>query len=619
MSKRHLSGWTVGVCACAMLAAVPLAAGADKTTTDSGKVVAVFNLHGPLTEAPPSIEFNFDLEPKLTLHSLLERLKKAKKDDQLKAVVLTFDKPELGLGQMQEIRQAISDLRAADKDVYCYLEDASESIYALATAASKVVLAPVGEIRLLGIDVEQAYFKNLLDKIGVEADIEHIGDYKSAGEPFTRTGPSEPAKEQIESLVKDIFNQLMEMIADGRQMKPEEVRALVDRGPFLAKDALAAKLIDEVAYAEVFTESLKNKYGDDVALKHDYGAKKGPEIDFSNIFALFKSLGEMMSKARESEKPAVAVVYVDGMIVPGKKEDGLFGDSGQAASTTLRRVLAKARDDDNVKAVVLRVDSPGGSALASDIIWHATEQLRAEKPLIVSMGNVAGSGGYYVSCAAKTIFADPGTLTGSIGVVGGKLVTKGLWDWIGITFHETKIGENADLYNTSRKFDDRQRALVHRYMEDVYGEFKDRVKKGRGDRLKKDLESIAGGRVYTGRQAKDLGLVDKLGGLQDAIKFAAAEANISDYEIRQMPEPKNFMDLFMEGLTGEKKDEDTDNVQIATGKSWTLKSPAIRELLPLLQAADPQRFRVVLRSLMRIELLGSERALMVIPSELTIR
>jgi protease IV len=581
--------------------------------------VAIFRLHGALEEAPPPVDFNFNLEPRRSLRGLLERFARAKKDANLKALVLVFDEPQIGMGQLQELRDAIQDLRSADKDVYCYLEEARLGAYALATSATKIVLAPGGDLMIMGINVESPYFKGLLDKVHVEADIEHVGPYKSAGEPFTRTGPSPEAKEMMNWLIQDIYDQLVEQIAKGRQLSVDEVKGLIDKGQFHGEDAKKAKLVDEVAYAEDFTASLKKRYGDNVAFNHDYGAKKAPELDFSNVFSLFKSFSDLMNKARGTEKPAIAIAYVDGMIVTGKSEEGLFA-SQSAASTTIRRALGKARDDDSIKAVVLRVDSPGGSALASDIIWHATQELKAKKPLIVSMGNVAGSGGYYVSCGAATIFADPGTLTGSIGVLGGKLVTRGLWDWAGITFDQTKFGKNADLYSSDHKFDEQQREQVKKYMLQVYGEFTDRVKQGRGDKLKKDMDQLAGGRVYTGRQALQLGLVDKLGGLQEAVKFAAAEAGVTEYEIREIPESKSFGDLLVEALTGEKKDKDSPQIHLSMpGLGWTTQAPAIHELLGMLSKADPERCRTVVRSLMRIEMLGQERVMLVTPTEISVR
>lgn len=584
--------------------------------------VPVFRLHGPLLESPPAMDFGFDGELRQTLHGLSEKLRKASKDDAVKAVVLQFDEPQLGWGQMQELRQVIADVRASGKDVYCYLEDASAGTYLLATAASRIALAPIGGIDLVGLHVEGIYFKSLMDKIGVSADIIHIGAFKSAGEPFTRTGPSEEAAKMTDWLVEDLYRQMIDTVAEARSLSTDDVRKLIDGGPYTATEALKAKLVDEVTYVESFSSTLKQRFGNDLVFDTNYGARKGPEVDFSSPFAIFKLFGEAMKQAKGEVKPAIAVVYVDGMIVTGKTEESLFGDSGTVGSTTIRRVLNQARDDDSIKAVVLRVDSPGGSALASDIMWHAAQEVADRKPLVVSMGNVAASGGYYVSAGAEAIFAEPGTITGSIGVVGGKLVTTGLWDWLGVTFHETKRGKNASLFSSLRPFDEQERARVRGQMEEIYGEFKDRVSRGRGKQLKakgKTLEELAGGRVYTGKQALEIGLVDHLGGLQEAVKFAARQAKAGDYEVRLLPKPENFIDLLVRSLTGE-TDEDGGRLRLSGQPAgWSTDQAGLREALSALGSLDPARARAVWRSLLRIELLGRERVLLTLPQELLIR
>lgn len=595
---------------------------AQLATTDQ---IIVFRLDGPIPEAPPEFQL-FQLEPRKTLHELIDRFRRARKDDSVKAVVLTIDQPQIGWAQLQELRRAIADLRSADKEVYAYVETANAVTYQLAAAASKLVMPPTGELRIIGLYTEHPYFKGLLEKIGVEADIEHIGSYKTAGEPFTRTGPSKEAEEMNQWLLNDLFDQMVRTIADSRQLTPERVRELIDQGPFTAKEALEAKLIDETGYVEDFVRSLQKRYGQDIKMVYNYGAKKAPDIDLSSPFAIFKLFGEAMQKSRRDEKASIGIVYVDGIIVPGKTEPGLFGDAGMVGSTTIRRVLNKARDDESIKAVVLRINSPGGSAMASDIIWHAGKELAGKKPLVVSMGNVAASGGYYISMGANTLFADPGTLTGSIGVVGGKIVTKGLWNWTGINWHEYKIGKNAALMSTNRQWDERERELIRKYMQTVYNEFVDRVKQARGERIKKDIEELAGGRVYTGKQALALGLVDKLGGLQDAIRFAASSANVSDYEIKLLPEPKNILDLMLKSLMGESPDDEHINLRAVAGGhqpgqrfGWTLQSPAIRELLPAINAMDSLKAETILRSLLRIELLAREAALLVLPTEINVR
>ncbi|HSW45936.1 MAG TPA: signal peptide peptidase SppA [Phycisphaerae bacterium] len=608
----------------------PVAKSATKPAKASPPKVAVFQLSDIILEKPPEISFGFDLSGHGRLYDLVRRLKQAAGDDSLKAVVLTFDEPIMGWGQLQELRAALLALRAARKDVHCYVEDVGGGLYQLASAATRIVIAPAGGVDLTGLHAEMIYLKGLMDKIRLEADIEHMGAYKSAGEMFTQTGPSDEALENMEWLIQDLFDQMAETIAEGRQMTPDRVRELIDDGPYNARQALKAQLVDEILDADALVDTLNDKYGEGMELVRDYGRERGPEVDLSSPFAFFKLIGESISKKKAKAKESVAVAYVDGMIVTGQTEPGFFGDSGEVGSTTVRRMFARLRDDDDIKAVVVRVDSPGGSATASDVMWQSVRDLADAKPTVVSMGNVAASGGYYLSVGAPTIFADPGTITGSIGVVGGKLVTKGLWDWIGVSFHEIGRGRNADLYASNRRFDDRQREIIRGQLKHVYGLFADRVETGRKDRLKKDFDELAGGRVFTGRQAKELGLVDRLGGLADAVVFAAQQAEVKDYEVREFPQPENFFDLFMKEMTGrEGSDEEGGGISLRSGgtagrlrsgpAAWLFSQPAVSQFVEALQKADPARARSAVRALLRLELLRRHQTLFVMPEEILIR
>ncbi len=597
--------------------AMPAWAAKNEETRETKKI-AEFRLSGPITELPPPelALFGLDEQKPQSLKDILQRMKKARLDSDVVAVVLTLDNPGMGWGQMQELREAILRLRAADKDVYCHIESAESGEYLLAAAATRLSIVPTGEIGLVGLYSESPYIKPLLDKIRVEADMEHIGEYKGAAEPLMRDGPSDEAREQMNWLLDDIYAQMIDGVARGRSLPADQVRKLIDEGPYTAACALEAKLVDAVEYRDEFMKHVEKKYGKTAKLVRNYGGPKGPDLDFSNPFAIFKLLGEMMQQVKEGDKPAVAVVYIDGMIVSGRSEDSLFGSS-TVGSTTIRAVLDKARKDENVKAIVLRVNSPGGSALASEIMWHAAKLCAKEKPLVVSMGNVAASGGYYVSVAAGTIFADPGTITGSIGIVGGKIVTKGLWDWAGINFYEYKRGQNADLFNSNRKWDDRERAIVRRHMEEVYDVFTAHVKEGRGQNLKDDIEKLARGRVYTGRQAKEKGLIDRLGGLDDAVKFAAEQASITDYDVRVLPRPKNFIELLMKGLGVDEDEEGAFGVR-ATARQWPITGPAMQMLAPAIQQISPARARMITRFLLRLDMLRRERAITVLPTEMLI-
>jgi protease-4 len=268
--------------------------------------------------------------------------------------------------------------------------------------------------------------------------------------------------------------------------------------------------------------------------------------------------------------------------------------------------LDKAAADDSIKAVVLRVNSPGGSATASEIILDATRRLKARKPFVVSMGDIAGSGGYYVACAADTIFADATTLTGSIGVLAGKLATTEMWRKVGITFKEYKRGQNAGLLSSDEVFTESERARMRLFMHDIYGVFKKHVTDIRGDRLKKPIDDLAGGRVYTGRQALELGLVDRLGTMSDAVVFVADLAKVGDYDVRVLPEPKNFLEQLMEQISDE--DDDSGHVRIGAGEDSLLKLAA-----PYLQNMDPRRTTAVLSVLRRLEVLEKEGVVLTMP------
>lgn len=589
-----------------------------------GDKVAVFKLRGAMTESPAGamdLSALLGAEPPVNMFDLLKTLRAARSDTDLRAVIFDIEQAGLGLAQIQELRAQFEALRAADKDVLVYVETLHSGTLLLGSAATRLVMLPTGILDFTGLYGEALYFKNLLDKIGLEADIIHCGDFKSAGEPFYRTGPSEAADKQNNWLLDSIFEQTIADIAKSRRLSPEAVRALVDKGVFHAEEALKAKLVDELQYREDFVKSVRRKYGRDTKIVYDYGKKKGPDLDLSSPFAIFTLIGELMKGPDKSSKPTIAVVYVEGMIVSGEDQPGLFGPSGNAASETIRRAIAKAAKDKTVKALVLRVNSPGGSAIASEVICEATERFRdSGRPFIVSMGNVAGSGGYYVATQAHTIFAEPGTITGSIGVVGGKIVTKGLWDWAGVTSKEYQRGKLADLMNTNRKFTDEQRTVIQTMMNRIYGEFKDRVTDGRGDRIKGEIETLAGGRVYTGIQALEKGLVDRLGGLADSIKHAADEAELSKYDVRVYPQPKTLFDVIAESFAG--GDEEDKFISIRSGRgllgSKFGSHPTASAALAAIRTLDPIKARAVEKFFMALELLSNEGVLLIGPAFTTL-
>ncbi len=349
-------------------------------------------------------------------------------------------------------------------------------------------------------------------------------------------------------------------------------------------------LIDAVEHRQEFEAFVKSKVGDKATFDKRYGKKEGPKIDFSSPFGVFNFYAELLGGAKKKvSKDSVAIVYVEGPIVEGSPESSPFSmGGGVAASTPIRRALDKAAADDTIKAVVLRVNSPGGSATASEIILDATKRVKAKKPLVVSMGDVAGSGGYYVACGADTIFVDRATITGSIGVVGGKMVTTDVWKNVGITWKGYKRGAKSGILGSAEPFTDEERKHVQGWMDEIYGVFKGHVTAIRGSKLKKPLDEISGGRVYTGEQALELGLVDKIGTLQDAVRFAAGEAKIEKYDTRVVPEPKNFMEVLMEGMSGDTDKEEAQRLALLARRQTARRACSMsqcRTCVRLIQSA----------------------------------
>ena len=499
-------------------------------------VVAVFKLSGPVTESPADESIPLFSPPGTSLKDLVERLNKAAADENVKAVVVLADDAEVGSAQVEELRQSMDNVRKAGKEVFVHADSMGMGEYVLFSGASRLSVVPAGDVWLTGIYGEQPHLRGLLDKLGVTPDYMTCGEYKSAAEMFTRTGPSPEADRMMNWLFDGLYDGYVGLIARGRKVEPAKVRQLIDAGLYTAESAKAAGLVDAVEHRQQFEAMLKDKYGADVTFERKYGKAKGPQVDFSSPFGVFKFWAELMgggANAAGPKKDAVGIVYVEGPIVVGSMQPSPFAGGAIATSSEIRKALDEAANDDSIKAVVLRVNSPGGSAVASEIILDATRRVKAKKPFVVSMGDVAGSGGYYVACAADTIFADENTITASIGVVAGKFVTTGMWDKVGVSFKPYARGKNAALLNTSRPFTDDEKRVLKGWMDGVYVTFRKHVTDIRGDRLKKPIDELAGGRVFTGKQALELGLVDRIGTMQDAIAHVAAQAKLSgDYEVR---------------------------------------------------------------------------------------
>ncbi len=519
--------------------------------------VAHIRLKGLLDESPQADDPLFgSLKENFT--QKLKRIEKAKDDPKIQALYLEIDgvlASLFGFGKLHELRLAIADFRASGKKAYAYMETAMWPDYLVALACDKIVMPESGDVMLVGIRAELTFFKDLFENLGIKADFLQMGDFKGASEPFTRSSMSKEYRKQFELVIDDFYNQSMvQTIVDSRPQRKwtaQQVKQLIDNGPYTASAALKAGLIEELAYPDTFKEQFKKELSaEKVDIVKDYGSKKKTDLDFSNPFAIFKMLAP--PKKKTSDKPKVAIIYAIGAITTGKSStDFLMGST--MGSDTIIKAINKAKDDDTVKAIVLRVDSPGGSALASDLIWDALQ--RCEKPVIASMSDIAASGGYYISMGCDRVVAEPGTLTGSIGVVGGKFVTKGLFDWAGLDTEVISRGKNAGIFSTETTFSESERKAFRRSMEEIYDMFLSKVVKNRqsaGVKLSYEnlKEDYAGGRIWTGRQAKERGLVDELGTLEDAIAMAKQMAKVPEdtkLERLVLPKPMNIFEQLLEG------------------------------------------------------------------------
>ncbi|WP_165066753.1 signal peptide peptidase SppA [Paludisphaera rhizosphaerae] len=569
--------------------------------------VAVFRLSGTIQETPRDEVLNLGGETSTPLWPLIERLDKAAKDPAVKAVVVLVESPTVGSSQVAEIRAAFERVKAAGKPVIAHADQVgSLSHYVLMSAASRVSVVPTGDLWITGLYGESPYIRNLLEKVGVRPDFLTCGDYKSAAEMFMRDGPSKEADAMQNWLLDSLFDTMVARVAASRKVDPELVKAWIDSGPHTAEKARALGVIDAVEHRQDLEAYLKKTYGGDVVIDRKYGKKEEPKLDATNPFGIFRFLGEVMAASKvDKQKPAVGVVYVDGPIVLEKSGGMSVFQDGEAAGVSIRRALDDAANDDAIKAVVLRVDSPGGSALASEIILDATRRVKAKKTLVVSMGNVAGSGGYYVACGTDAVFADETTITGSIGVVSGKVAVNGLFDRLGVTFKPYRRGQNAGMLSTGDLFTPAERQKMQDYMNEIYGEFKGHVVAIRGGKLKKPIDDLAGGRVYTGKQALELGLIDRLGGFHDAVTHAAGLAKITEYDVRAVPKAKSVIEEILE----QSSDDDRKGlVRTPASGSILLEAAA-----PLLKAIDPARAGTIRLALGRLELIRREGVVAMMP------
>jgi protease IV len=451
------------------------------------------------------------------LRHLATRLRALAKNDKLQGLLLRVEELQISLPDLVELRDAMEDFRAAKKPLHCHAENATNTTYLLLAACDKIALAPLGAILITGPAAMPVHVKPLLDKLSIDADFIHVGAFKGAAEPLTRDAPSQEMEETIGAILDRRYLTMVEDIAASRAIASATVKTLIDTALFQAEPAKQAKLVDEIVAWEAFRDSARAPWTK-LEIEPD---DKDP---LQSMLKLARFLGAMPPERPFGDH--VAVVYALGNIIDGDGE-GVLGARQEIASHTLVAALRALTADRSVKAVVLRIDSGGGSAQASELIWAAVEELKTQKPVIVSMSDVAASGGYYIAAGANKIFAQANTLTGSIGVVGGHIAPAQALAKLGVNTFPRGRGKHATMMASLKRWSNEEKALMQRHMEAVYRTFVSRVAAGRNKRVEQILP-VAQGRVWTGVKALELGLVDEIGGLDAAIAEARKLGNVAE-------------------------------------------------------------------------------------------
>lgn len=466
---------------------------------------------------------------KIGLLNLKETIRHAKTDPKIKGIFLNVSYPMAGFSTIEEIRTSLLDFRESGKWVVAYADVMSEPAYYLASAADKVYLNPEGEVEFNGLTVEIAFFKKLFDKLEIKPEIFRVGDFKSAVEPFMLEKMSNENRLQLSELLNSIYDHVLVKVAEARNIPMEGLRALSDNMTVRnATLAVEHGLVDDLMYYDEVLDELRGRLELEESARIKFVARK----------KYSKSIQANQSGANE-----VAVIVADGTIMPGKSSEGIIGGE------TIAEEIRKARLNKKVKAIVLRVNSPGGAFQASDMMWREVKLATEVKPVIASMSDYAASGGYYLAMAADTIVAQPHTITGSIGIFSVLFDASGfLGNKLGITFDEVNTGKYGELVTISRPLTQAEKDVWQNRTEEIYETFTGKAAEGRA-MSQDELKKVASGRVWSGSQAKDRGLVDMLGGYSDAISIAAQAAGLDEYTVKQYPVQKPFFEQFMEQLT----------------------------------------------------------------------
>ncbi len=504
---------------------------------------SLFDLGGPF--------FGYEA---LTFRDLLGGISRAKEDARIEKLLLHVRPTGLGWGHVAELRDHLLDFKSSGKSLVAFVEYGSNRDYYLASAADQIYLHPRTVLDLRGVRAEATFVREALGKMGVEAEFERFAAYKDAPDMFTRDDMSSASREALEGLVKTVHDSLVAGLVESRGMERRHAGSLIARGPFTAKEALELDLVDGLHYFDEVKKRMAPEGKDEVA-----------------TVSVVEYLRAPVNAPAFGTRARIAVIYGIGAIVGGEStEDAMFGRV--MGSDTIAKAFESAREDETIDAVVFRIDSPGGSDVASDIIWREATLTREKKPVVVSMADVAASGGYWIATASDAIVAEPTTITGSIGIYAGKFNLRGLYDKIGVSVEGVESSANADFYSSNRSFTPEEREKLRDILEEGYRAFLKRVAESR-KKTEDEVHSVAQGRVWSGRDAKEIGLVDELGGFKRALEIAKEKAGFAAdarVELRIFPEKKPLLQYLLSSLTVSANSRLLDPLQILA------RSPILR-------------------------------------------
>jgi protease-4 len=547
------------------------------------RTVLTLDLANGVAEQAPMSPLAGAADGGVPIHRAIDALDRAADDDRVKAVAVRIGRGALAMGHAQELRDALQDFRDSGKTAWAFAETLSGGGMGggtlqgyLASAFDRVWLQPSGDVDLSGFLLESPYLADALAEIGVQPRLDQRREYKGIKDRFTAMRMPEPQRENQRQLLESWMDQVVAGIAQGRGLEAQQVRELVDAGAFSAERALAAGLVDKLGYQDQMSRALREEIG--------------AEADDRDAMVGLLAYGAQMMRDRElpEDTPQIAVITGEGAVTLGDSQGGrLFGDV-QMGSDTIAPALLEAARDDKIQAIVLRVDSPGGSYVASDTIWHAVRRAREMgTPVVVSMGNIAASGGYFVAAPADRIYAQPGTITGSIGVGSGKFVTTELWDKLEINFDGVQVGRNADFWSANHDFTDQQWQKLQTFLDQTYADFKQKVGAGR-DLSPEQVEQAAQGKILSGADAKERGLVDELGGLKAAIAGAKELAEIpADQPVRVVDRPER-PDPLRRLIEGALKGQIESPAAEALGRIARSLQPLV-DVIGVLEGRQPER------------------------------